>query len=78
MYHLSQAIIIAVLLGLVESLVDKPLGVDEKASVEVDEASKKRLVRRMRLQIWAGALAGLFIALCIGAAFIAVVSSTRT
>jgi high-affinity iron transporter len=77
--HLTvQAIIIAVLLGLVESLVDKPLGVDEKADVEVDDASKKRLVRRMRLQIWAGALAGLFIALCIGAAFIAVVSSART
>lgn len=30
----------------------------------------------MRLQIWAGALAGLFIALCIGAAFIAVFFTT--
>ena len=32
----------------------------------------KRLVRRMRIQIFAGALLGLFVALAIGAAFIAV------
>jgi high-affinity iron transporter len=34
----------------------------------------KQIVRRMRIQIWAGTLTGFFIALCIGAAFIAVVS----
>lgn len=40
--------------------------------MEKSEADKKRLVRRMRLQIWAGAVTGFLIALCIGAAFIAV------
>ncbi|KAK4058262.1 high-affinity iron permease [Microbotryomycetes sp. JL221] len=69
------AIIVAVLLGLVESLVDKPVG-DDVTAVEKNPQDKKRLVRRMRLQIWAGALSGLFIALCIGAAFIAVFFTT--
>jgi hypothetical protein len=31
---------------------------------------------RARLQIWAGAGAGLFVALCIGAAFVAIVSTS--
>lgn len=60
------------LLGLVEGLADKTApGEKESGSVQndADDASRKRLVRRMRLQIWAGALAGLFIAFCIGAAF---------
>ena len=37
----------------------------------------KKIVRRMRIQIWAGTFVGFFIALCIGAAFIAVVSKTN-
>jgi high-affinity Fe2+/Pb2+ permease len=44
----------------------------------MDEEERKRtakLLKRMRLQIWAGTLAGFFLALCIGAAFIAVVSN---
>lgn len=40
------------------------------------DATRKRLVRRMRMQIWAGALGGLLVALCIGAAFIAVFFTT--
>ncbi|KAI0036239.1 Ftr1 protein, partial [Vararia minispora EC-137] len=36
------------------------------------DAAKRRLVRKMRIQIFAGAFAGLVIALAIGAAFIAV------
>lgn len=72
---IEAAIIVAVLLGLVESLVDKPAG-DDATAVEKDPETKKRLVRRMRMQIWAGALTGLFIALCIGAAFIAVFFTT--
>jgi hypothetical protein len=31
------------------------------------------LIKRMRIQIWAGTLIGFFISLCIGAAFIVVV-----
>lgn len=41
---------------------------------EADRKSTEKLLKRMRLQIWAGTLAGFFLALCIGAAFIAVVS----
>ena len=37
-------------------------------------ADVKQIVRRMRIQIWAGTLAGFVLALAIGAAFIAVVS----
>ncbi|KAM0788269.1 hypothetical protein ACM66B_001418 [Microbotryomycetes sp. NB124-2] len=72
---IEAAIIVAVLLGLVESLVDKPAG-DDSTAVEKDPEVKRKLVRRMRLQIWAGALTGLLIALCIGAAFIAVFFTT--
>ncbi|GAA6051076.1 hypothetical protein NBRC10513_000944 [Rhodotorula toruloides] len=74
---IEAAIIISVLLGLVESLVHEHG--DEKGADVVDslEASeRRRLIRRMRVQIWAGALVGLFIALCIGAAFIAVFFTT--
>ncbi|KAJ9107945.1 hypothetical protein QFC19_002688 [Naganishia cerealis] len=35
----------------------------------------KRIIRRMRIQIWAGTLVGFLVSLCIGAAFIAVVST---
>ncbi|GAA5851025.1 hypothetical protein JCM9279_005263 [Rhodotorula babjevae] len=73
---IEAAIIISVLLGLVESLVhDKPADGDDVVE-KLDADERKRLIRRMRLQIWAGALAGLFIALCIGAAFIAVFFTT--
>lgn len=37
-----------------------------------------RLIRRMRVQIWAGAIGGFIVALAIGAAFIAVVSGGIT
>jgi high-affinity iron transporter len=50
---------------------------DLQNGVALDEEDKKRtakLLRRMRIQIWAGTLVGFFLALCIGAAFIAVVS----
>lgn len=38
-----------------------------------DKERRAKLVKRMRIQIWAGTAVGFFIALCIGAAFIAVV-----
>lgn len=40
---------------------------------EGDRKEKDRILRRMRIQIWAGTLTGFFLALVIGAAFIAVV-----
>lgn len=44
---------------------------------ESDLAIQKTLIKRMRIQIWAGTLAGFFVALCIGAAFIAVVRPNK-
>ncbi|GFZ45102.1 Plasma membrane iron permease [Saitozyma sp. JCM 24511] len=46
----------------------------EVESTNDDETSKRvrKLVRRMRIQIWAGTISGFIIALSIGAAFIAV------
>ncbi|ORY88818.1 Ftr1 protein [Leucosporidium creatinivorum] len=75
---IEAAIIISVLLGLVENLVDKTEVVSTEKAAEDDEtmANRKRLIKRMRMLIWAGALLGLFIALCIGAAFIAVFFTT--
>ncbi|KAL8280307.1 hypothetical protein RQP46_007224 [Phenoliferia psychrophenolica] len=76
---IEAAIIVSVLLGLVESLVsrtsDAPAGVEEE-SEETREARKKFLIRKLRIQIWAGTFVGLFCALAIGAAFIAVFFTT--
>jgi len=84
---LEAAIIVSVLLGLVEQIVheDHSRAVsiisDEKRDdasppellSEEDHAIKsKRLIKKMRIQIAAGSALGLFIALAIGAAFIAV------
>jgi len=44
---------------------------------EQDEANRLRiriLIKRMRIQIWAGTITGFVVALAIGGAFIAVVS----
>ncbi|GAA6030973.1 hypothetical protein JCM8097_008963 [Rhodosporidiobolus ruineniae] len=75
---IEAAIIVSVLLGLVESLVADDERKDRKddAVEQLEPAEKKRIVRRMRFMIWAGALLGLFVALCIGAAFIAVFFTT--
>ena len=45
-----------------------------EAEAEDETKRRKNLVKRMRIQIWAGTLTGFGIALAIGAAFIAVVS----
>jgi high-affinity iron transporter len=45
---------------------------------EEDSKRKDQILRRMRIQIWAGTLAGFFLALVIGAAFIAVVSTVTS
>jgi high-affinity iron transporter len=48
----------------------------EEGNDEAVESAKRiqRLVRRMRIQIWAGTIIGFVLALGIGAAFIVVVS----
>ena len=49
---------------------------DINANAQEDESVRTRkLLKRMRIQIWAGTAAGFLIALAIGAAFIAVVSA---
>ncbi|CED82573.1 Iron permease FTR1 [Phaffia rhodozyma] len=67
---IEAGIVISVLLSFVEQLVygskfDAVDAADEERQV-------KGMIRRMRTQIWFGAFSGLFIALAIGAAFIAV------
>lgn len=59
----------------IENSSNNELRVDAEGggSIETDKERRAKLVRRMRIQIWAGTAAGFFIALCIGAAFIAVV-----
>ncbi|KAJ3506455.1 hypothetical protein NLJ89_g6859 [Agrocybe chaxingu] len=84
---LEAAIIVSVLLGLAEQIVHSEPGSatttttvdsDDKASTEgsaeaVDDAvQRRRLIRKLRIQIFLGAGLGLFIALAVGAAFIAV------
>jgi high-affinity iron transporter len=51
----------------------------EAASTDQDMAdldNRNTIIKRMRIQIWAGTIAGFLVALCIGAAFIAVVSGS--
>ena len=50
----------------------RPAGRVEGSEAERDEV--RLLVRRMKMQIWAGTLAGLGLATAIGAAFIVIVS----
>ncbi|KAH8101808.1 Ftr1 protein [Cristinia sonorae] len=86
---LEAAIIISVLLGLVEQIVQEDhsravsLVTDEKHEEAADGTPElpnqedsavraKRLIKKMRLQIVLGSAVGLFLALAIGAAFIAV------
>ncbi|PPQ73714.1 hypothetical protein CVT26_010845 [Gymnopilus dilepis] len=64
--------------GRASQTTTETVGDDEKSasgssdpSAE-DAISKKRLIRKLRIQIFSGAILGLFLALAIGAAFIAV------
>nr|ODN96639.1 high-affinity iron permease CaFTR1 [Cryptococcus depauperatus CBS 7855] len=71
---IEAAIIVSVLLSFVEQLMSEgrlPAG-EENVSGQEGDRKRAKLIKRMRLQIWAGTLVGFFIALCIGAAFIAV------
>ncbi|KAK0235438.1 iron permease FTR1 [Armillaria nabsnona] len=79
---LEAAIIISVLLGLAEQIVHddrRPVvaaeaNSEEKASENDSDSvvKRRRLIRKLRIQIFLGAGTGLFIAFAIGAAFIAV------
>ncbi|EJD54574.1 iron permease FTR1 [Auricularia subglabra TFB-10046 SS5] len=77
---LEAAIILSVLLGIVDQLIYKnavaaPGSATAASDGDVEALPpgwEKRLVRKLRIQIFAGALAGFLIALAIGAAFIAV------
>jgi len=51
------------------TLVTPTEQVEDEQTVKI-----RKLIRRMRLQIWAGTISGFIVALAIGAAFIAVVS----
>ncbi|CAK5272180.1 unnamed protein product [Mycena citricolor] len=84
---IEAALIISVLLGLAEQIVyddtnkfgqrhhiaeSSDTEKDASADPEDDTAHRKMLIRKMRIQIFSGAFLGLFLALAIGAAFIAV------
>jgi high-affinity iron transporter len=78
---IEAAIIISVLLSFVEQLMTSGrLSPNERVDQAVGPGDGehnekvKKILKRMRIQIWAGTLVGFFISLCIGAAFIAVVS----
>lgn len=67
----EAAIIIGVLLSFVQQLMTSGQFESDNGD-EARAAGVKKLLKRMRVQIWAGALAGFLVALAIGAAFIAV------
>lgn len=81
---IEAGIIVSVLLAFVEQLVttgtlsttsstiNGQISTQEKSD---DDKRMAKLLRRMRIQVWAGAVAGFVIALAIGAVFIAVVST---
>ncbi|KAK0458145.1 Ftr1 protein [Desarmillaria tabescens] len=79
---LEAAIIISVLLGLAEQIIHddrRPIVAAEANSEENSSGNdsdnvvkRRRLIRKLRIQIFLGAGIGLFIAFAIGAAFIAV------
>lgn len=74
---MEAAIIIGVLLSFVQQLMTSgQLEVDtgDAAADNHRSTQVQKLLKRMRIQIWAGALTGFLVALAIGAAFIAVVS----
>ena len=59
--------------GETSTLLDSPAGPAVVPEKEEAEQRIKRLIKRMRIQIWAGTLSGLLVSLALGAAFIAVV-----
>ncbi|GAA5910785.1 hypothetical protein JCM5296_002827 [Sporobolomyces johnsonii] len=68
----EAGIVVATLLSLVDNLSGQNEPTEEGGS----PLAQQQLRKRMRWMIWAGALSGLGIAVCIGAAFIAVFFTT--
>lgn len=82
---IEAGIVISILLSFIEQLtsgrVEQISGASTNDKVDPTESTQadgnapltnKQLLRKLRIQVWAGALAGFFIALCIGGAFIGV------
>ncbi|WVQ98338.1 hypothetical protein IAU59_005461 [Kwoniella sp. CBS 9459] len=81
---IEAGIIISVLLSFVEQLMlTGKLASEDNSTTSVDNPAaangspedlekRRKLIRRMRIQIWAGTISGFLLALAIGAAFIAV------
>ncbi|ORX37335.1 iron permease FTR1/Fip1/EfeU [Kockovaella imperatae] len=79
---IEAAIIVSVLLSFVEQLMrtgrldgssPSPSSTGSGSAESLDDIKRtQKLIKRMRIQIWAGTLTGFFIALSIGAGFIAV------
>ncbi|WRT64504.1 uncharacterized protein IL334_001436 [Kwoniella shivajii] len=76
---IEAAIIVSVLLSFVEQLMltgklnNSSPSIDDAQIGSTDDVDKrKKLIKRMRIQIWAGTITGFLLALAIGAAFIAV------
>ncbi|BGO97044.1 high-affinity iron permease [Rhodotorula toruloides] len=70
----EAGIVVSILLSLVDGMSSGHQ--DGAADPEEAEAVRLRVRKRMRWMVWAGALSGLAIAACIGAAFIAVFFTT--
>ncbi|BGP14690.1 hypothetical protein JCM10213_006230 [Rhodosporidiobolus nylandii] len=66
---IEAGLVVSILLSLVDSLTAVEGG-------DVSVAAQRQLKKRMRWMVWCGALSGLAIAACIGAAFIAVFFTT--
>ncbi|KAM0750488.1 iron permease FTR1 [Meredithblackwellia eburnea MCA 4105] len=84
---IEASIVVSVLLSLVDNLVNKNSSTESTYQSiqdndlatppdETPEQRKQRLVRRMKLHIWAGTGVGLLISLAIGAVFIAIFFTT--
>ncbi|BGP23525.1 high-affinity iron transporter [Rhodotorula toruloides] len=75
----EAGIVVSILLSLVDGMSSgkdgRLPGLDEAGDEEA-EAARLRIRKRMRGMVWTGALSGLAIAACIGAAFIAVFFTT--
>ncbi|KAL9939967.1 hypothetical protein V8E36_000672 [Tilletia maclaganii] len=71
---LEAALVIGILLGMLESLVGevRPSPATQKQTAVSPSQERRIMIKRLRNMVFLGAFSGLFIAFCIGAAFLAV------